>query len=233
MYTGIKYKALPQAGIEQIKVNDHGIPFLPRPRRMAEICFHADTSVSSELSGSTANVGSDTISATTFAEDKTMVNATSAEVAETALGSVVLTPGAFYQIRNKHGRYLTRWGPDGVIFEKTYPDVYCNFQAARFPGTNYVTLRTDAGTTINVDRGFNPPALWLYPLYAAGAFEAISAGEGKYYLIVRDMSRLDQGPWVVKGENINGNAITTAQYPATIHTVYITEVHSLEAGDDV
>ncbi|KAJ7021727.1 hypothetical protein C8F04DRAFT_1313411 [Mycena alexandri] len=231
MYTGIKYKALPQAGIEQIKVNDHGIPFLPRPAawlryvstQTPHLRVPADFSVS----------GSDTISATTFAEDKTMVNATSAEVAETALGSVVLTPGAFYQIRNKHGRYLTRWGPDGVIFEKTYPDVYCNFQAARFPGTNYVTLRTDAGTTINVDRGFNPPALWLYPLYAAGAFEAISAGEGKYYLIVRDMSRLDQGPWVVKGENINGNAITTAQYPATIHTVYITEVHSLEAGDDV
>ncbi|KAJ7036186.1 hypothetical protein C8F04DRAFT_1258291 [Mycena alexandri] len=196
--------AVHHTGIEEVNINDQ------------------DASVKSEASGT--DVGSDVIAATTFDEDKVTVNATSAGVVGPA-GTMALRPGSSVYIQNNNGYFLSRWGATGVIFGKTTPDVFCRFRADRLAGTNYVTLRADNGLTINVDHGANPPALWLNQLYPAGAFETVPAGDGKDFLVVRDVARPEKGPWAVRGENINGNAITTIAYPTTrFYALYIDEV---------
>ncbi|KAJ6548703.1 hypothetical protein B0H19DRAFT_1379060 [Mycena capillaripes] len=197
--------AVHNGGIEKVKMNDH------------------DTLVNSEFSGSTANSGSDAIAVTTFAEDKAVVNATSAGVAEPgvvkiAAGTEAIRPGSSVYIQNNQGYYLTRFGATGLIFGKTSPDVFCKFRADGVTGTDYVVLRSDDNLAITLDRTYNPPPLWLNRLFPFVWFQAVSAGEGKYYLVIRNP---DDAPLTVTGSNFNGGAISTIRDSSGFNGLYI------------
>ncbi|KAJ7722404.1 hypothetical protein B0H16DRAFT_1737778 [Mycena metata] len=150
----------------------------------------------------------------TSVENKFMVNATSAGIVELVIGTMAIRPGSTHFIQNNEGYFLSRLGYNGLGFSKTTPDVPCTFRAERLIRTDYVTLRADNGLFITVDYRRDPTALWLDPRDPVAAFDTVSAGDGKEFLVVRDVDRPQMGPWAVTGEGTSDDTIAMITYPA-------------------
>ncbi|KAJ6554224.1 hypothetical protein B0H19DRAFT_1262613 [Mycena capillaripes] len=194
-----------------------------------KINYH-DTSVNIEFSGTNANGGSDAIAATTFAEDKAMVNDASAGVAEpglvfkTAVGVEAIRPGSVIYIQNSDGYYLSRMGPTELNFAKTSPDFWCQFWADPVDGTDYVTLRADNDLLITLDFDYGQPVLWLNPDKPTGWFQAVSnRAATRDYLIVYDSTRPDFNAWGLTGVNYYAGAIIVSRIYKTSASMLITE----------
>ncbi|KAJ6490752.1 hypothetical protein C8R47DRAFT_1215023 [Mycena vitilis] len=152
-----------------------------------------------------------------------------------ARSAAILAPGTSIYIQNIDGKYLTRYGEDGLLFAKTAPDQYCKFKVRSIEGCagNYVSLVADNNLPITLYYGSDPPTLQLYRLYPTCAFDQTAADEGlvgglldgllggsSYYLGFRDLSRLDRGPWTVAGANSDGShTIQTSTDPRAVYII--------------
>ncbi|KAJ7758334.1 hypothetical protein B0H16DRAFT_1720939 [Mycena metata] len=144
----------------------------------------------------TTNTGSDANDATTGAKSQAMP-------ANPPSGSLIY-------VQNTNGYFLSRMGPTGLEFSKKSLDEYCKFKVVQVAGTVYFSLAADNGDVMALDYGAdNSPSIWLNYLYPVAAFAAVSADNGKTYLVAHDPGRPDKGPYTVTGVDYSSSSIST------------------------
>ncbi|KAJ7668921.1 hypothetical protein B0H17DRAFT_1142301 [Mycena rosella] len=101
----------------------------------------------------------------------------------------IIPPRGPLYIINSQQQYLSRWGDDGLKFKKTTPDQYCLFEATysgRFQHYLLSTTSLTPNVRIKIDRGQDPPALWLTRTIREAAVFKIQSPDrslGTFYLV--------------------------------------------------